>query len=476
MAGLATALVGTGTALGLAALGVEPGFGALAAGTAIAGGIISGGELLYKGIKGDIDHYRAKKRQKMYIPSEDISGRTAGPHIMGDTQMGGVGHAGATNVVQRRFTKGTSGKRMRRNAKNAHRLLQASMSYCNLRWQRMFSYGNQIPINVIERPYPAAGMENNTSAVAPADQQGRLFLSSHTSGASPAIEHYMPGYLFDITTWRTDAGNQAEPMKRIYFNDTGNVRYDVVYSQNNDGTQIRDGGWQAELYYNFLPKRVQKSFLMWSDLRMSLYGARHCPTRFILELIQFKKDYFDPNIATSVTSEQQAEINAHYVSEFKKLTFHPLDVQLNKRNSNIKVLSRKVYEVAPDSNTNEDPTAPNVLVKIFKNYNRLCNWQWAVSNPGSSADTAQYVQPNIGNVDTVPTPDVTLTEMDQPDWIQNFSSNLRPYVNPKARIYLYIRAEAMHTYDEATLMNSDNALRHWPSFDICVRQRWMYEN
>lgn len=450
------------------------------AGAALSG-VYNLGRGIKRAIKRDIAHYRGSRkrnREGMLIPSEDLSGQTRA-HIMRDTPMGGISHAGATNVVQRSFDRRRSGKRLRKSAKNAHRLLQASMAYCNLRWQRMFSYGNQVPINVIERPYPASAITNNTENVG-VDQQGRLFFSSYTQGTSPNIESRMPGYLFDLTTWRTNAGTQSTPMKRIHFNSTGNVRYDTVFGQNRNGSSILESGWIEELtrgaFGSVVPRDVQKSFLVWSDLRLSLYGARHCPTRFIIEMIQFKKDYFDPNVAASLTSEQQAEVNSHYVSEFKKLIFHPLDVQINKRNSNIRVLSRKVYEVAPDSNTNEDPTSPNILVKIFKRFNRLCNWQWAINNPGGTAVNNEAVQPNIGDTDVAPDPDLTLTEMDQPDFIVQTNADRRPYLNPKARIYLYIRAEAMHTYQGGTLMNSDVALRHWPSFDICARQRWMYEN
>lgn len=381
-----------------------------------------------------------------------------------DTQMGGmVPFAGATNVQQRTFVNSKRGRKLRKNAKNAHRLLQASMAYAVERWQRIYPYGPQVTTVVGDQPYPAQALSTNYFG---SPQFGRLNLGHLTAGATPLQNQILPGYLFNLTSWSTSSVG-FNPMKRLVFNSSGNIAYYDIDSQNvGSATGATSQNWKPELIrgLDLPPDDCQNAFLNWSDIRVALFGAQHCPTRFYVEMIQFKKDYFDPYNSLGVTSDQQAEINMHYINEFKNLVFHPLDVNTNNRSANIKVLYRKVYEIGPDTSSSEDPASPNILCKIFKRFNRLCNFRWRVTNTATA--TTDVVDPNINP---------QAGELDQPDWqLQDFGQ-IRSTVVPRARVYLYIRAEAMKPVAETVNQNDVDVLRHCPSMDLIVRNKWQFE-
>lgn len=380
-----------------------------------------------------------------------------------DTQMGGAGYAGATNILQRTYVRQKFGRKMRRNAKNAHRLLQASMAYCVQRWQRVYAYGPQVGTIENEQPYPAQALSTNYSGTT---QLGRLNLGHLPDGVASPSSNVLPGYLFNLTSWNT-VQQGFNPCNRLYFDNTGTLKYHDIQSQNvASGLSLE---WKPEVIRGLQmpPAGIQNAFLMWSDIRLAFYGAAHCPTRIIVELIQFKKDYFDPYNTAGVTSDQQAEINMHYINEFKNLVFHPLDVNTGNRAANIKVLSRKVYEIGPDTTSSEDPASPNILCKMFKRFNRLCNWRWRNTNTADGVTNPTVTDPNINPKDG---------DLDAPDWQIQDQAQLRNTVVPRARVYLYVRAEAMRPVLSTVNQSTDEVKRHCPSFDICVRNKWQYEN
>lgn len=385
-----------------------------------------------------------------------------------DTQMGGGGNfAGATNVLQRVWNKRKSGRKLRRNARNAHRLLQASMTYCVQRWQRVYAYGPSVDPNGNRQPYPAVPLQRNWWA-APNVQVGRLNLGHATAGNDPTQSQFLPGYLFNITSWST-VNRSFNPCYRISFNATGDLEFIRIQSQDVDGNNS-SLDWKAEVVRGIAlpPTDLQNAFLQWSDIRLALYGAAHCPTRFIVETVQFKKDYFDPEVYSNSapSSDQVQELNMHYINEFKNLVFHPLDVNTAKRSGNVKVLSRKVYEIGPDTSSSDDPSNPNILCKIFKRYNRLCKWNWQVKN-NAFPNESEFPDPDIEPQDG---------DLDKPGWqIQNYNQ-LNNTVVPRARIYLYVRAEAMRPVDFNISMNTADVKNHCPSMDLCIRNKWMYDS
>lgn len=167
-------------------------------------------------------------------------------------------------------------------------------------------------------------------------------------------------------------------------------------------------------------------------MRFCFYGARQHPTRIIMELVQFKDEKYtmdfhnDGQDFASLSADDKADVRGFWLEECKKLVYHPLDVQNFKREKAIQCLYRESFQIAPDDTTNADVCPPNVVKKIFKRWNRLVNWDW--QTPPVTTDTGVEANKN---------------ELETPAFQVGVQSNLKNYADPKARIYLYIRAEDM---------------------------------
>lgn len=333
--------------------------------------------------------------------------------------------AGNSSVKQRATTK--------RKLKSGvvGRKLQKVNDSLLLRWQRIYNYGQ----NTTAYPPDVDQDGNNASG-------GRLQLSHFTTGSSPSQVNVLPVYLWDLTCWKTEDIDGTVPTspgvcRRLEFTGSNSPNWRGVYTQFQTHALVGNSSWQLERSNledtNGFPRpQERKALLKWSDMRFCFYGARQHPTRIIIELIQFKDEKYsmdfhnDGEAFSALSTDDQQDVRGFWLEECKKLVYHPLDVQNFKREKAITCLYRESFQIAPDDTTNADVCPPNVVKKIFKRFNRLVNWDW--QTPPVTTDTGVEANKN---------------ELETPAYQVGYQSNLKPYADPKARIYLYIRAEDM---------------------------------
>jgi hypothetical protein len=121
----------------------------------------------------------------------------------------------------------------------------------------------------------------------------------------------------------------------------------------------------------------EKDRLLWSDIRLQLYGALNVPMTYHVYFVQFKKAWLVPNIdVASGSGDEIAERAAFWEAMAKPLLFNPILVQDQKHMRDLKIIKHDEFHMAPASNT-ETLVNPHVkTVKYFERWNKLCNYAW----------------------------------------------------------------------------------------------------
>jgi len=163
----------------------------------------------------------------------------------------------------------------------------------------------------------------------------------------------------------------------------------------------------------------EKDRLMWSDIRLQLYGALTVPMTWHVYFVQFKKDYLAPNFADTGTNDERAERAAFWQSIVKPLVYNPILVQDQKHLRDLKIIKHDQFHFSPKLSTEPATGAvayPHVkTVKYFERWNKLCTYAW-----GDEANV------DMGNNNASQ---------------QSIGEN-RTTVAPKERIYMLLAAEA----------------------------------
>lgn len=333
--------------------------------------------------------------------------------------------AGNSSVKQRASTK--------RKLKSGRvgRKLQKQTDEVLLRWQRIYNYGQNTTA------YPA-----DVTQATGDESGGRIQLSHFTTGSPDTQVNVLPVYLWDLTSWKTENIDGTVPTEprvccRLQFNGSNQPSWRSVFTQYQTHELVGNSSWQLERSnledsHGFPRPQERKALLKWSDMRFCFYGARQHPTRIVMELIQFNDSKYSMDFHaggeafTNQNVVDQQDVRAFWLEECKKLVYHPLDVQNFQRQKAIKSLYRESFQIAPDDTTNADVCPPNVVKRIFKRFNRLVNWDW--ETPPVTDDTGVEANKN---------------ELETPAFQVGYQTNLKPFADPRARIYLYIRAEDM---------------------------------
>lgn len=405
---------------------------------AVSGGLLGASSLGFKKLM-DIDSARSSLgKRPANLPEPLFSKRRKM-----DQLMVAAGGRGTKNRYQNK-QKLKSGRLGRKLQKESAEFIQ--------RWQRIYPFGTNI------QAYPQLSTEeencgtNKSSwfgvsyATTLDKNTGRLMLSHVapiTSGESTKIQ-LLPGYLFDITTWNntTDAGDKCPiPMKRLAVDNIGNFQFvqcaqqgadvDFTNLSGNDGQKWFGESGPAGVSLPNTPE--QKAVLAWNDIRLNVYGAKKRCTKIHIEFIQFKDQKYgmqfhpDGKKLADMSLIDQQDVKLFWLNEFKRLTFNPLVVNTFIRSKAVKVLKSETFCVNSDENTNMDPGPPVVQKQYFKRYNRLVKWNWQTQNltldPVWNTD-----KPEEGG-------------MENPDFQVTDQAQMVGYAHPRARVYMYIRAE-----------------------------------
>lgn len=429
--------------------------------------------------------YLASKRSRMTV--DQVMSEMATQHYGG---TGGV-TVGGHSVTQRGYARGKFGRRPTKKAKLALKLIRSTLATAVQRWQRIGKYeDSKLALNPVADESGFTGYD-----------QIPVPLGHFTA----FTETRYPVVIFDLTSAFGSIGGS---------NQLGNVAY-VLYRQNSPGapnyyqpyawsilngqapnglvTQVTPN-WRNERVSGFCGNQIdslismnKQCYLEWVDVRMNLYGAKKQATNFHVSLIQFNDRAWDPNkaswngtaIANGRTEEEQRQYDAAWDEFLKPKVFNPIHSAGNSHNVLFKTLHHRKYTINPDLSNNEDDNPPNINCKFFHNLNRVCRYDWADQN--TFDPVAQIgAQKIITDGDlSVPLGPVN-KGLDSSTYNQQLGSNVKPYVHPRARVYLMVTAEAFTkaTTDASGRFVSTEVpfIDYVPNFDIQIRRKITYDS
>lgn len=209
---------------------------------------------------------------------------------------------------------------------------------------------------------------------------------------------------------------------------------------------VNDGGSSAFIPHfkytspNFpvstFPNRVHVGA---SEIKLNLYGCKTRPTKFTLSLVRFKKDNYCP-LNDQATAEQNTldELGtAFWQSRVKRLVANPIADQYRVNGSDMQVIARRVYDIAPTSTTESDPDPHCITVNWTHDINRVVNLK-------------KYQAVDTDDVNVV---NANLIAKDQPS--TQISANYTPFA--KDRVYLLIEATAWTPLAEADAQDANTS-------------------
>ena len=235
--------------------------------------------------------------------------------------------AGATNVVQRGYSRFRSGRKPKRNAKLALKFITSTQSSCIQRYQRIGQYesfsNNVIPyrsgttplgsldFSHVERPITRViGTVTNVEQakfypVHIFDLTSCNFITPGLPNASPEVGAGITAgrYCYAPCQWRLVAYQSGVPAGTA-----GDFYWVPENGMNASGAAVNPGAhWQTERNLNSVVVRssanplvhtdpffTDKCYADWADIRLTLYGARKQTTRFTVSVVQMTDRIYDP--------------------------------------------------------------------------------------------------------------------------------------------------------------------------------------
>lgn len=262
----------------------------------------------------------------------------------------------------------------------------------------------------------------------------------------------LPIYMYDLTAVNNVVNNVYVPAKPFYRAKCavadGSIVWDYVDGVTNLGTS---GALSSDL----IAEKVQsssslstmpheKSRLLYSDVRLNLYGAKNKAIKWVIQVVKLLDDALDPIPTNSPSSASQPyqwqTKNSFYQALLKPYIYNPLALtgaeQVGRR---IKVLKTYSTVIQPTSTTESDANPHTKVLKWFMRWDRDLNYE----NRGAILSTGS-------------------TFLDDSDW-QSQVNQVSTYVKPNQKIFLMIRCNDYSTQDQ-----QDDNTRHG-SFDMTVR-------
>lgn len=404
--------------------------------------------------------------------------------------------AGATNVIQRGYKTLKSGRRPKRNARYALKLIESTQSSAIQRYQRIGAYEG------FNSTFDGAGALScdhrqitiaRTIGGAPFSETANAYpvhLFDLTSGnfytpGSPSgsgVQFSVGRYVFAPCQWRLIAYQSGTPSGTAgdfyWYPETGQNAVGGTIdasahwnTERNNASVVTNtsAGVASERVYPFFS---DKCIYNWADIRMALYGAKTQTTKFTVSLVQITDRAYDPTNQSTDRADpsaptvpinldskfytgqrsrqEQANFNAAMHELVQPLIFHPMHSAGATKIKVFKTLMKRTFNIGPDTSVNEDDGQPNVLVKFFKNLNRVVNYAWN--------DT-----PTITN-------DLVL---DSPTFNQYTVTQVKGFAHPRAKLYLMVTAQAFTETggDSGRIPSADVT----PGFDMVIRRKVTYD-
>lgn len=266
-----------------------------------------------------------------------------------------------------------------------------------------------------------------------------------------ALHDSLPLYMYDLTAVNNTVNNvytSAQPFYRAKVAVTdGSIQWDYVNGLNAVGTSANTLEVEKATSYNMgfnLPH--EKSRLLYTDVRLNLYGAKTRAVKWIIQVVKLLDDSLDPiptNAPSSASQPYQWQTkNSFYQGLMKPLVFNPLALtgaeQVSRR---IKILKTYTTIIQPTSTTESDANPHCKILKWFMRWDRDLNFEQR-GNILASGET--------------------LTN--DSDYAVQFNQ-VSTYVKPSQKIFLMIRCNDYSVQDQ-----QDTNERH-ASFDMSIRAK-----
>jgi len=275
---------------------------------------------------------------------------------------------------------------------------------------------------------------------------GNIFCANRQSALGAAIA--CPCFILDVTSARNIVNNAITEqlcMQRLILTnelDTALVQW-VGFPAYNWITQAAP---EAATGFDNFPN--EKSLIKWANLRMMLYAPTALPTRWQIELVQFRDERLVPSAPQGAGlgsngyggvagASSPAFVAGFWQYMLKKFMFNQIEPMANTYRRYVRVLKRMTVYMDPKESTDASNTRYREI-NFFAHLNKLANYRW---------DQTDRVAIST---------DDTQIELDP----QN-----RTELHPRSRIFILIRAVSGRIVGA-----SDTATVH-PSFDWYLRTK-----
>lgn len=266
--------------------------------------------------------------------------------------------------------------------------------------------------------------------------------------SADAITDSLPLYMYDLTSCINIVNGVETFAQPLYRAKTtvadGSITWEYVSGQTNTGASSPNLQLEKATSTSTLPDYPhEKSRLLWTDVRLNLYGAKTKAIKWTIQVVKLLDDCLDP-IPTNAPASPNYEYfkkNVFYQGLTKPYCYNPLALtSAGLVTRKYKVLKTYTTVVQPTSTTESDANPHCKILKWFMRWDRDINY----SQRGAFLTSGNAF-------------------LDDADFAQEISQ-AAPYTKPSQKIFLMIRASD-YTAQSQTNTNSTHG-----SFDMAIRQ------
>jgi len=259
----------------------------------------------------------------------------------------------------------------------------------------------------------------------------------------------LPWYMMDLTAinnWDNGTVRPSYPMLQMRQTvANGNIFFASIGGLSNTGlgptnSYIVEKGPQVD---GAETASFGKSMLTHASIQANLWGATAKATKYMVQVVQIKDEDLVPDHALAFAGTEATlatpKRNDFYQNMIKSWTFNPISTSGGISARKYKVLKTQTITIEPNPSTDGDVDAQVVVYKTFLKLNKLMRYE----------ETAQALTTDVQTSDNAA-------------YALNTGAQLTSQINPKARIYLVIRATNYGA-------DAGDTSQFTPSFDLSVR-------